>query len=47
MDVKEVGAENTVDFDYTNEGYVKKVVDKNGTTSYEYDDSQTCKEDKP
>jgi RHS repeat-associated protein len=38
LDVKEVGAENTVDFDYTNEGYVKKVVDKNGTTSYEYDD---------
>ena len=28
LDVKEVGAENTVDFDYTNEGYVKKVVDK-------------------
>ena len=37
LDIKKVGAENTVDFDYTNEGYVKKVVDNNGTTSYEYD----------
>ncbi|WP_010251560.1 discoidin domain-containing protein [Acetivibrio cellulolyticus] len=38
LDIKEVGSENTIDFDYTNEGYIKKVEDKNGTTSYEYDD---------
>ncbi|MEN2774877.1 discoidin domain-containing protein [Acetivibrio clariflavus] len=36
--IKETGDGNTVYFEYTNEGYVKKVIDKNGTTSYEYDD---------